>query len=287
MANKKGIMLKFITTLILALIIFVPGCMFVSKFFALSEQAKSNFYSFAEEIKTFAEKGQEGEAKGTVLILDKGTFIMNIWSNYAQGYKRCPAGLEEHISGPGDVCAGKDCLCLIREFEKKETQQKANYCGDVRPIVEIIPKKFYCVEIPDNFYIYGLDWRHWTRFGDDAPRRIVMGMVKKGNIVFVCDDTPCQIPDKLQDHPTKKAGVTNNICVKEPYDYMVNNAAVNKNGKITGCTTMNSAGEEGKENPWCPTELTNDQYVSSSKWKWCTQEEIANVPVQAVGLPNS
>lgn len=213
MYTKKGIMLKFLTTLILALIIFIPACMFVSNFFRLSDQAKSNFYSFADEIKTFAEKGQDGEAKSTVLILDKGTFIMNIWAKDNEyNYKRCTSeGTEEHVTGPGDLCSKQDCICLIREFDVLETSSVGNYCKENRDIVTITPKKFDCVEITSNNYVYGLDWRNWNRFIESDARRIEMGMIKKGNVVFVCRNKPCLIPDQPQNHPTKKSGFSTSI----------------------------------------------------------------------------
>ena len=68
MKNKKAIMIKFLVTVLLAIIIFAPACLFASKFFSLSNQAKDNFVNFVNEIKEM-ETAQLGERKNFILII--------------------------------------------------------------------------------------------------------------------------------------------------------------------------------------------------------------------------
>lgn len=127
MFSKKGIMLKFLTTLILALIIFVPACMFVSNFFRVSEQAKQNFNSFTTEIKQLENPNVDVNIHQiTILILDEQTAIVYFpvdskevkltvkpTSNSAKGQ-------ELFFKRESSCSKDKGCLCLIQEFKKSE-----------------------------------------------------------------------------------------------------------------------------------------------------------------------
>ncbi len=73
--SKKGLMVKFLTTVILAIIIFAPACIIGSKFFRLSDQAKKNFSLFVDETDDLAEHGTESERRNNLLILDKKTVM--------------------------------------------------------------------------------------------------------------------------------------------------------------------------------------------------------------------
>ena len=64
--NNKAIMLKFLTTIILAIIIFAPACMISSRFFRLSSQAENNFNTFVEEIRDLNENGEVGDIVGKI-----------------------------------------------------------------------------------------------------------------------------------------------------------------------------------------------------------------------------
>ncbi len=202
MVNKKGIMLKFLTTILLAIVIFAPACMVSSKFFRLSAQANDNFAEFVEKIDKLGNYGQQGEQSSFVLIKDKNTCIANLWSgsDYHERYTRCSSGqVEETWLGVGKSCQGKDCICLIKELSVTETDRKSSNCGSEKRVNEITPTKIACISVPDNYYIYGLSWRDWCRFGDDS-RRTTMSMVKEGNKVYVCEAGNCDIPETPEKH---------------------------------------------------------------------------------------
>lgn len=117
-------MVSFLTTLILALIIFVPACMGVSKFFRLSDQAKDNFNNFVKEIQSLAKDGKEGENRNDVLILDQATAAVYFEPNSEEVKVEVnadfwswnfPTDYTIYIKPPGKCEKGKGCLCLIRK----------------------------------------------------------------------------------------------------------------------------------------------------------------------------
>jgi len=167
----------------------------------LSGQAENNFAEFFEKIDQLGKYGQEGEERTFILIMDENTCIANLWSNYAESYVRCPVGsnVEETWNDVGTACNNEDCVCLIRDFIVTETDVKSSNCGQERKVKEVMPTDVGCISVPESYYIYGLKWQNWCRFGDDS-RRVTMGMVKQGNKVFVCKDPPCQIPDNPETH---------------------------------------------------------------------------------------
>jgi hypothetical protein len=73
--GKKGLMIKFLTTVILAIVIFAPACIISSKFFRLSDQAKKNFSLFVDETEDLAVNGKEDERRNNMFILDKETVM--------------------------------------------------------------------------------------------------------------------------------------------------------------------------------------------------------------------
>tara|TARA_Y100000310_G_scaffold330631_1_gene402615 strand:- start:1009 stop:1656 length:648 start_codon:yes stop_codon:yes gene_type:complete len=119
--NKKGMMVKFLTTVILAIIIFAPACIISSKFFRLSDQAKNNFIDLVNDLKS-VEKENLGYSKTAVITLDEKTAIIYFKPNEDQ--------VEVVVDGLGTgkdyklvfvnpkVCpSDKGCLCLFREPE--------------------------------------------------------------------------------------------------------------------------------------------------------------------------
>src|SRR3989344_3050039 len=73
--NKKGIMVQFLLTVLLAIIIFTPACLFTSKLFRLSDQASDSYTQFINELKSFAANGKEGDRKIAPLIIDEESGI--------------------------------------------------------------------------------------------------------------------------------------------------------------------------------------------------------------------
>jgi hypothetical protein len=127
--NKKGgLMIKFLTTLILAIIVFAPACILSSKIFRTSDQAKVNFENFVENFNDFYFNGEFGEEKSTILILDEKTAIvyyqknkpgMNVFVHTLPIMRDYYAS----INRPGQCSIEKNCLCLLR----KSTFEKENF----------------------------------------------------------------------------------------------------------------------------------------------------------------
>jgi hypothetical protein len=197
--NKKGIMVKFLVSVLLAIVIFVPACMFVSDFFRLSTQGKDNFIDFAELIEEVSMK--EGDWVGSdVLIMDKNTFIINFKAGESE--VRCiepkggsvlagtkTGGSEDIWKYPKSKCGEKDCLCLFREYEIQ--QGSGNNCGFKKSPSEIIVSREYhgtniqCAPPPNNFEIIAEDLMRTEFVGDE--RRIEVGIKKEGNKIYLCN----------------------------------------------------------------------------------------------------
>jgi len=117
--NKKGVMLKFIVSILLAIfIVLIPACMIGSKFFRLSVQAQDNFVEFAKELKDLAERGKEGEQRNFMLIMDDKTVIIGFSEDK---FKSCLSSRCEEFERPNtDDCERGSCVCLYEEIKEKE-----------------------------------------------------------------------------------------------------------------------------------------------------------------------
>ena len=162
--DKKGIMLTFLMTVILALIIFIPACIGISKLFRLSDQASGSYNNFLTDLKNI-DKEQAGERRTTLLILDSETAVAYFEPNQP--------GIQLFVQGTGDIgyttSSGENydveikrpsscsldtaCLCLLRkstterEFKDNFEQRCAgNNCGLVRiqGKATIIPEQADC-----------------------------------------------------------------------------------------------------------------------------------------------
>ena len=125
---KQGMMVQFLTTLILALIIFVPACYFTSNiFFRTSEQAKDNYVDFVKELTDFAEQEPVGARKSILLIMDEATAIVYFEKGAQEAVIDVDAELRLdytlHLQKPGQCDDAQNCLCLFRssEFETEGT----------------------------------------------------------------------------------------------------------------------------------------------------------------------
>lgn len=123
-------MVQFLTTLILALIIFVPACYITSNiFFRTSEQAKDNYIDFVKELTNFAEKEQIGARKSILLIMDEATAIVYFEKDGQEVFVNVDAALPSidftvNLQKPGQCDDTKNCLCLFRssKFETEGTE---------------------------------------------------------------------------------------------------------------------------------------------------------------------
>ena len=144
--KKKGIMLEFLVTVILAIIIFAPSCLFASKFFRLSDQAKQNYNDFAHDISDLAKNGKAGEKKSVLLILDAETGLFYFEK---PELKITVDATEEsfqdytiQVARP-TLCQGS-CLCLFRKVQTKYNL--------VTGILVITPASVLCQEVSDLDY---------------------------------------------------------------------------------------------------------------------------------------
>lgn len=129
--NKKGLMVKFLTTVILALVIFVPACMMVSKlFFRLSDQAKDNYLDLTKKLPEYARSTDE-KPKSFLLITDGETGIF-LFAEEGNAYvnsktatidpttefgKTVTLTSNYFFAFPKQQCSSVPCICLCREFK--------------------------------------------------------------------------------------------------------------------------------------------------------------------------
>jgi hypothetical protein len=126
-------MLKFLTTLLLALIIFIPACMFVSKFFRLSQQAETNFVEFVGTIQEIEKTIIPiNDAQTKLLILDDATAI----AYFEKDVKEVTIAVDAefpltdytiHILKPSFCKSAKPCICLLQKPEFDVTWWKPGY----------------------------------------------------------------------------------------------------------------------------------------------------------------
>ncbi|HLC52558.1 MAG TPA: hypothetical protein VJI98_04910 [Candidatus Nanoarchaeia archaeon] len=124
--GKKGLMLKFLLGLVLALIIFVPTCIFTSKLFRLSDQAQDNFLEFTKEIKDISDKPDQ-ERKTFLLLLDDDTFITIfkqkedvMFFSSSQQFEEGEIVVQKIFKTPGQ-CTEFACACLCKKPIKEST----------------------------------------------------------------------------------------------------------------------------------------------------------------------
>ena len=121
--NKKaGLMIGFLTTLLIAIIIFAPACYFAGKVFKTSTQAKDNFVDFAHDIEDLYLDGRSDEHRSKVLIMDEETAIVYFNSGADKVLVDVDAAFpntnyEIHLTKPSQCDDDQNCLCLFRKVE--------------------------------------------------------------------------------------------------------------------------------------------------------------------------
>ena len=189
--------------LALAIIILVTFISCSVKYGGLLSKGQDSFDKFVGDIQTLGETGREGEPKTSLLILDPGTRVLNFWSSYINEAIFCTTDdVEEHWLGPQDKCGGNDCICLVQEYTLEETDTEGTFCGEEREIKTVTPTKMRCIEISPNYYIYGIDFNTWLNY-ETRTKRFEVQMIKKGKVIYVCQNPPCTIPEKPILHPVK------------------------------------------------------------------------------------
>lgn len=151
--NKKGIMLKFLTSLLIAIIVFLPACMVSSSFFRTSTQALENFESFVEDIQEFAETKPIGYKGSSLLILDEETAII-YFDNKNEGSSDMGLIVEYEVSDGEsgshtsydyidikrpDQCGQeeKTCICLFRDVVENSEGASKTITGNIVECYEL------------------------------------------------------------------------------------------------------------------------------------------------------
>ncbi len=126
--NKRAIMLKFLVTVILAIIIFAPACVFLSKFFRLSDQARDSFNEFSAILQDIDQE-KKGE-EFFLLKIDAETAVVYFESQQEQMHvfirgigSLSQAGSADVYFKRPDTCTdiSKGCLCSFQDSEFKRS----------------------------------------------------------------------------------------------------------------------------------------------------------------------
>ena len=218
--NKKGIMVKFLVTIMVALFIFIPACMFTSKLFTLSSQARTNFLNFVEEIKDI-QNAPHLAKETSILILDKGTAVVyfqpkkeEVKVDVATTCKLC-VDYSFTLKKPNNCFNEEDgCICLFREVEYKidgasfTVNPTTTICEEVSKEIQLpncgfgVAKDVRSYTCSDGFLIErnlassakdditDLDVVAYFQLG----RRVPITMQKYGESIIMCGNPPCTLP---------------------------------------------------------------------------------------------
>ena len=168
-------MVKFLTTLILAIIIFVPACMFASKMFQFGAQANDNYLELADEIKTLA-KGIDGQQTQFLLILDERSMVVLFAKNESliithdlefRSRERYFQTNVYTLKYPQIQCANEPCLCLCKDYEMRE---------------QIVCKTLQCQILKDIKFI---DSWYSLRETVEGPRRTTIELKKQNDLINI------------------------------------------------------------------------------------------------------
>ncbi len=125
--KKRGISLPFLVTILLAIIIFVPTFLFLSKAFSFSAQAKDSAEKISQKIIALAQE-QPGTKKVDLIILDQDSALLGFTEGSPGFTLFMPA--RPGSQGEGDItvstihpseCEGESCLCLCRKIDYAES----------------------------------------------------------------------------------------------------------------------------------------------------------------------
>ncbi len=170
MVNKRGLMLNFLTSLLIAIFLFGTAFGIVSKVFRTSSQAKESFIEFLEDIEDFSNGGKELDS--SLLIMDeeslvilfknkerklilsqsKADFDASVTSSFLapdpeEIKKRIDWKYNFYFSYPANYCTKEECACLCDSFR---IGQAKSYNTDIKnELIELsVPcKNLFCREL--------------------------------------------------------------------------------------------------------------------------------------------
>ncbi len=192
--NKKAIMTKFLVSLVLALVLFVPACYAVSKlFFRLSDQAEENFDILTQKLQEFSDAGEA--QKSFTLIMDgkTGIFLFNSTQNSYANTEQASYGdemqantlISRNFLPYPSGCSSAPCICLCREFTslgkppiKSDTDYGLGYVVTSYD-TEIGCSTISCHQISGNF-------ASWSTYREEAAsRRVIVNFIKENETVKI------------------------------------------------------------------------------------------------------
>ena len=215
-------MVQATAAIILAIIVFVPACMYGSKLlgrFSRSDQAEASFHTLASEIAEMS-VAREGEARSRVLLLDpesalfyfspaatgaRSTILLGDpvpeciapkwFGTHARAAQRkcisrniCDELYFEHMNYPSTECGGKPCLILCQGVTKGEARELETGVRCLPTYYDLYDISLSCeeliVEPLDASISVSLPSSVLYRAEDD-PRRYALELRKEQNTVVV------------------------------------------------------------------------------------------------------
>ncbi len=210
MKNKKAIMMKFLVSLVLAIIIFVPACLFLSKFTRLSGQAEDSFAEFTNTIKTaYSTRSKQNHD----LIIDDDTFVIGYSAQ--KNTQLCTSQNACATFAYPSECGGEACICLCQEYQSTGftssatsedivcQQRTCEKVGDLEFKDRLKVSGFYLTDMPEVFsqgyfrngFVIARGELEFSglRFNFQTFRRLPFVIVVEEGKVGLCKKIPCQI----------------------------------------------------------------------------------------------
>ncbi len=189
MLNRKGITLPFVVTVLLALIIFIPACILVSKVFRVSEQADNSFNDFVKSMIDFSKSDKNQE--NFLLIMDAETFIAAFrypTTAEIQAESRKTGGgtfrssgekttvVSTYFSYPAQ-CTALPCICLCRKAREGEAATQPD-----TKFISYTCEQLRCTMLED--FPLNENWG-LSRLTKEEPRRVLIEMKKENNQIIL------------------------------------------------------------------------------------------------------
>ena len=192
--NRRGIVVEFLTTMLLALLIFVPACLFVSGLFRLSDQANDSYKELAKQMQDLT-----GEPKSMVFILDEETAVIayaqkergkqftKLFDDSYDAPYTLTRSVQYYLPYPEVNCQGQvSCLCLCRSFSEEEgITFETNRESGIGWIHDNLKAETQC----QNLQCQGLPVKlkeSWSLYREKGGvRRTNLNLVKEGDVIQI------------------------------------------------------------------------------------------------------
>ena len=205
---KKGIMLPFLLTVVVALMLFIPAILFASELFRTSEQAEESFNDLVKDLEDLADNNEDA-IKTRLLIIDPKTFIATFKQDgeralvyvvdesiYTTPYRE--RVIDFYFEYPADYCQGGACVCLCQEMELlggiEAVEPPASRQGNSIYESRFSCSNLYCknlekVKLSNNFGVTRPNYDELRASdlitNDDEPRRVQLKLEKVGEEISI------------------------------------------------------------------------------------------------------